>query len=130
MRNFVFLLTLGLFFHSCVPIGISSKYNIEELSFGSGGGFTGNVTMFRLTSDGTLYKNENFFKKISKKKLHNLYHDANTFKDFRLNSPDNIYSFIHIKSKMSTNRIVWSISTPNMDSNFIHLYKNLMSLTK
>jgi hypothetical protein len=115
-----------LFFNACICSNISYKTGIEEIHFGSGGGFTGAVKTYKITADAKLYENEKEIKKIDKKKTLELFKKANEFKDFYFNEPENIYSFIEIKTKEKTNRIVWAGGSIKVNQKIIVYYNNLL----
>jgi hypothetical protein len=106
---------------------IAIKTGIEEIQFGNGGGFTGAVKTHKLTADFKLYEKEKELKKISKKKTLEIFNQAKDLKDFSFNEPENMYSFIEIKTKEKTNRIIWANGSTKVDKKIIELYNNLIS---
>jgi hypothetical protein len=77
---------------------------IEEITFGSGGGFTGVVKTYKLTSCGKLFDDDTELEKVSSKKTFELFTQAKVLKDVDFNRPDNLYRFIEIKTKEKTNK--------------------------
>ena len=123
----LFLLTI---FNSCITGNISVKTGIEEISFRNGGGFTGAVKTYILKADGTLHHNETQLKKIDKKTTLELFQMAKELKDYSFNEPDNMYSFIEIKTKAKTNRIVWGFASKTINTTAIQLHNKITTLTK
>lgn len=109
---------------------IAVKTGIEEISFGSGGGFTGEVKTYKLTSECNLFEKETQLKKVESKKTFELFNQAKELKDVVFNEPDNMYSFIEIKTNEKTNRIVWAYGSTTVDKKVIELYNALLTTTK
>jgi hypothetical protein len=126
----LYFLISCIFFYSCLVKDISTITGIDEIAFGGGGGFTGEVVSYKLTSKGVLFKNDIYFKKIPRKKTVQLFKQASSFMDLDIDHPDNLYSFIHIKTNDKSNRITWSVTDQNINKNLIHFYNNLIILTK
>ena len=61
LKIFTSMIILLFLFNSCSVT--KNIYSIEKISFGNGGGFTGNVTEYTLDTNGTISK----FESISKK---------------------------------------------------------------
>ena len=116
--------------NSCATSKIAVDTGIEEITFGSGGGFTGVVKTYKLTSCGKLFEDDTELKKVSSKKTFELFKQAKVLKDLDFNRPDNLYRFIEIKTKEKTNRIVWSFGSMEIDKNALELYDSLISNTK
>lgn len=113
---------------SCTENKISEKTGVIEIRFGSGGGFTGEIKTYTLTANGKLLKINNKLIKIDLLKTLAIFDEAKEIKDYSFYDPKNIYSFIEIKSKNKTNRIVWAFGSKKIDKRVIELYKKLMSL--
>ncbi len=116
--------------NSCMTSKIAVKTGIEEISFGNGGGFTGEVKTYKLTADCKLFEKETEFKKVESKKTLELFNQAKELKDLNFNEPENMYSFIEIKTKEKTNRIVWAYGSTTVDKKVIELYNALLTTTK
>ncbi len=125
----IFTIILLAFLSSCATSKIA-KTGIEQISFGSGGGFTGEVKTYTLTSDSKLLEKGNEVKKLDSKKTLDLFNQAKELKEYSLNAPENMYSFIEIKTKEKTNRIVWGFGTTTVDKKVTELYNELTSTTK
>jgi hypothetical protein len=115
---------------SCMPSKIAVKTGIEEINFGNGGGFTGEVISNKLTADCKLFEKEKEFKKVETQKTLELFNQAKELKEIYFNESDNMYSFIEIKTKEKTNRIVWAYSSTTVDKKVIELYNALLTITK
>lgn len=109
---------------------IAVKTGIEEISFGNGGGFTGEVKTYKLTADCKLFEKGTEIKKVESKKTLEIFNQAKVLKDLNFNEPENLYSFIEIKTKEKTNRIVWAFGSTTVDKKIIELYNNLILTTK
>jgi hypothetical protein len=109
---------------------ITVNTGIEEITFGSGGGFTGAIKSFKLNTSGKLFENDTVIIKVSSKKTIELFNKAELLKDFEFNRPDNLYRFIEIKTKEKTNRIVWAFGSMEIDKKALELYDSLISNTK
>lgn len=102
---------------------------IKEINFGTGGGFTGEVKTYVLTTESKLLEKGKELKKVKSETTLSLYNKALVVKDYSFNEPDNIYMFIEIKTNEKTNRIVWHVGS-KIDDKIIELYNNLISITK
>lgn len=119
-----------IIFYSCTADKLVSKTGVDEINFGTGGGFTGQVNSFKLNPGGALFDKINRIKKVNSKATLEAFKKAQELKDYSFNSPENVYSFIEIKSKGKINRIVWSLSSSDVDKKVIDLHNSLMLLTK
>ena len=109
---------------------IAVETGIDEISFGYGGGFTGEVKTYNLTAKSKLIELEKELKKIDSKTTLSIFNDAKAIKDYTFNEPENMYSFIEIKTKDKTNRIVWAFSSKKVYKKATELHKRLMTLIK
>lgn len=121
---------LLLLFNSCITSKDISKTEIQEIQFGNGGGFTGELITYTLNRNGLLDKADSEIKKLKNKKTFEYFKVAQKLKDYKFNEPENMYSFLEIKTKNKTNRIVWHLGSNNIDHKVIELYNNLLSETK
>lgn len=118
---------------SCITGKNVSKTGIEEIRFGYGGGFTGKSTTYLLSASGHLSTQGNVkevLKKIDSKTTLSIFTKAQEIESVSLNEPDNVYSFVQIKTKNSTNRIIWAFGSTKVPKEIILLYDQLISLTK
>lgn len=109
---------------------IAVKTGIEEISFGNGGGFTGQVKTYTLTTDDKILDNGTEIKKIDSKKTLELYTKAKKLEGYSFNTPENMYYFIEIKTNGKVNRIVWGSNSTTVDKSVSELYNQLTSTTK
>jgi len=126
LYSILFLIILN----SCMTGKIAVKTGIDEINFGSGGGFTGEVKTYTLTADSKVLELEKELTKINSKETLKIFNEAKEIKDYTFNKPDNMYSFIEIKTKEKTNRIVWSFGSTTVDKKVTELHKRLMNLIK
>lgn len=124
----IYSVLIFIILSSCATGKIAIKTGIEEIRFGSGGGFTGEVKTYVLTSNNTLLEMEKELKKVDLKKTMELFKEAKGFINYTFNEPENIYSFIEIKTKEKTNIIVWSFGSLKVDKRITELHKKLMIL--
>lgn len=125
----LYSLLLLVMLNSCATSKIA-KTGIEQISFGSGGGFTGEVKFYTISADSKLLEKGNELKKLDSKKTLNLFTQATELKEYTFNAPENMYSFIEIKTKEKTNRIVWGFGSTTVNKKVTKLYNELTSTTK
>ncbi len=132
MKFISFLFTITLL--SCGMCKKNSETGPAQVLFGSGGGFTGAVISYSLSSDGALNKIEGekniSLKTIDKKTAEGLLTKAKALKDYHYNTPDNMNCFIEIKSKDFNEKYVWGMNAVKIDARLKQLYDDLMALTK
>ena len=126
----VFLILAG-----CASNQGSSQSGIESIKFGSGGGFTNVKTSYQLGSDGQLSKITDGLigspiKKVDRKTLQTILDQAKSLKILKYNEPENVYSFIIIKSNGVANEIVWGLGSQKVNSSVSTFYGQLIALTK
>jgi hypothetical protein len=126
----IYLLLLLSIFLSCSANKAIVKTSIEEIQFGSGGGFTGKEIIYTLNSKGKLTEGGKDLKQIDLKKTLLLFKIAKKFKTYSFNEPQNMYSFIVIQSKDNKNRIVWGLGSTKINKDVTDFYNQLISLTK
>jgi len=126
LYSILFLLILN----SCLTGKIAVKTGIDEIYFGSGGGFTGEVKTYTLTADNKLLELDKVLKKVDSKITLAIFNEAKEIKDYYFNEPENMYSFIEIKTKDKTNRIVWAFGSTKVDKKVIEIHTKLMTLIK
>lgn len=107
-----------------------SKTGVEEIKFGTGGGFTGVNTTYKLTSNAKLYKNNKALKEINLEKTSTFFKKAKSLKGYTYKKPGNIYSFIEIKTADHSNKIVWGSTQSQVKAEVIEFFKNLQLITK
>lgn len=119
----------------CCACGASSpavQTGIMSIDFGSGGGFTGAVMVYRLNESGQLMKMENGdlvpIKNVDKRQLNEILSKAAAFKAYSYQVPDNIYYYLKIKSSDGENYIVWAFGSDKIDAGVVALHTELMTL--
>lgn len=101
---------------------------IEEINFGSGGGFTGIENIYVLDKNGSIKdKDKNVVNELKKKEVLSIFENAKELADSKLNQPENMYSFITIISETDTNRLVWGQETSSVPPKILTLHENLMN---
>ncbi|MFZ4400932.1 MAG: hypothetical protein ACOYO1_12925 [Bacteroidales bacterium] len=126
----IYTLLICLILSSCITGKIATKTSIEEIQFGYGGGFTGEIKTFTLSANCKLFEKNKELKKVDAKIVLELFKKADELKEYTLNEPENIYSFIELKTKDKRNRIVWAYGSIKVDKNAIDLHNKLLLLTK
>ena len=129
-RGVFILLSVSIItMYSCVLGRDTAKSGISEITFGSGGGVTGRVVMYRLKPNGTVYNDNNErVTKLTKKETAYIYGKLSKYADYRYDNPSNMSCFIVITSKRKENRIVWAVmGDPHIDSEVVGLYERFMS---
>ena len=123
------IILLLLLLNSCATNKDILETNVMEIKFGNGGGFTGEIISYSLNEYGVIKQKSSEIKKINDKETLEFFKEANKLTDYKFNEPENMYSFIEIKTKNKTNRIVWHLGSNNIDSRVIELYNSLISKT-
>ena len=126
-------LLLLLLLHACATDKLAQQTGIEEITFGSGGGFTGKVTSYVLNTTGQLTEKENpkgLSKKLTRETTTECFKLAQELKTYSYKKPDNLYSFIEIRTKENTNRIVWGFGSTHVNERTTQLFNKLISQTK
>lgn len=117
---------------ACGASSPTAQTGIKSIDFGSGGGFTGAVSVYRLNESGQLMKMENGdsvpIKSVDKKQLNEILSKAATFKAYSYQVPDNVYHYLKIKSSDGENYIVWAFGSDKIDAGVVALHKELMTL--
>lgn len=124
MKNIIFIILSALVLCSCSTCKIAKQSAINEINFGTGGGFTGRVISYSLKSDGTLLKNDKQISKLSCDSLNSILELAEQLPKENLVYPDNTYSFIQIVWSDTTYNYTWSLGHP-LDEKITELYIKL-----
>jgi hypothetical protein len=123
---------------SCQSTRESDKSTGKGISFGSGGGFTGQETEYLLNSDGTLQKKGRFdpeaivlpaIKRSRAKKLFKQT-DVIAFEKISFNHPGNMYYFIRYKISGNIHEVVWGDAAYPVPPEIRQFYESLISTTK
>lgn len=118
----LFVVLIPLFLSSCAT-QVAKSNQIEEIRFGSGGGFTGKVTTYTLDRHGRILLEDQVIKKLSRKATRQLFSDASEI-DTKQQTPSNTYNFIHIRGNNIDHYYVWTIGN-KIDPELQQLYTNL-----
>lgn len=121
----IVIILLSVVCTACTAIGMKENNKVEEVSFGSGGGFTGEIITYTLNRDGNIYRNGSFMKRVPKKEVNRLFGKIRAISDYRYNIPHNMYNFLEINTKGKKNEIVWGILDKNIDSRVTAIYSEL-----
>ena len=108
MRNGIFIILSALVLSACSTCKVAKLSPIQEIQYGSGGGFTGNVTTYTLKSDGTLWQQEKQISKLSCDALSSIFELAEQLPKEDFVQPGNVYSFVKIISKDATYYYAWT----------------------
>lgn len=121
----VVIILLSVVCTACTTIGIMENNRVETVSFGSGGGVTGEIITYTLNRDGNIYRNGSFMKRVPKKEVNRLFGKIKAISDYRYNIPHNMYNFLEINTKGKKNEIVWGILDKKIDSRVTAIYSEL-----
>ena len=121
----IVIILLSVVCTACTTIGIMENNRVEEVSFGSGGGVTGEIITYTLNRDGNIYRNGSFMKRVPKKEVNRLFGKIRAISDYRYNIPQNMYNFLEINTKGKKNEIVWGILDKKIDSRVTAIYSEL-----
>ena len=134
MKNLAILILLVFAGSSCGVSKATTQPAIELIEFGGGGGFAGTVSKYILKADGQLTKSQGgamtLIKRLSNDSTREVFKKALEFVTYNYNNPDNVYSFINIKTKDVENHIVWGLGSNKIDQNLVSLFTELMALCK
>lgn len=106
-----------------------TRHDIKNIHFGTGGGITGAQDDNYITSEGAVYKQEQYIQTIKGEDLKIVLERAENLKSDTINNPGNIYNYIHFEENGVTYRYVWTSKTvikPELKS----WYDQLMSFIK
>ena len=134
MKRRLILITASLIINGCLANKAQTSVLVNTIEFGSAGGFAGSVTKYSLESNGQLSKKQNGatvpIKLISKKAVKDIFKRARKLESYKFNAPDDIYSFITLKTEKSENSIAWGLASTKVNDNVVKLYNELMALTR
>ncbi len=109
-------------------------YEKPMITFGSGGGFTGRVISYSLTSGGDLYTSNHdqytLLGKADKKVVNQIFANYKSLglKELMLDEPGNKYYFIEFKSKDINKNLKWGLN-PLDNKNLSVFYNILLDLS-
>lgn len=135
--KYFYLSVLIVIFASCSLTKQIEKTGYTSIAFGTGGGFTNQITTYTLSADGSLWKQNNlsndsiFIKKVKKVEVRDLFSKAQNqgLDTLHFTNPGNIYHFILISSRGKSNKIVWG-SDDNAPSVVRSYYSELSEISK
>ena len=115
-----------------------STTKIEKISFGNGGGFTGNVTEYTILPNGEIVKHESLtnektiIKKIDKKETIKVYNQISNlnYRTYTFNHPGNTYSFLKIVEEGKEYYISWGEPSKQVKEEIELFYIKLTNLVK
>lgn len=124
------LFILLLFSTSCSISKIEKTTTITNIYFGSGGGVTGEIVEYHLTSKGDIFKNNKKIKVLNSKMTIQIFKKAGEIKDIQFFDANNTYSYLRIQKKDgSENKIVWNITSTDLKSGIKDLHEQLIFLS-
>jgi len=141
MKKLLFALILTLPYLSCKTqekISSPDTYEREIISFGSGGGFTGEVKSYSILRNGQMFKNgsevsgvaSGELTKLEDKIVDQLFLNFVNLKlaEIKLDDPGNMYRFINYKENGNIHRIQWGGMKEEVPKNIKTFYKILNQL--
>ncbi len=132
-------LIIGLFFVACKSQRYSAdKLPDQQVLFGSGGGFTGEVTEYILLDNGQLFKKSSLkntmteMGQIKQKEAKQLMKEVEklNLEKTKVSEPGNMYYFVCIKNGDTEHKTTWGSATYEIDSTVQSLHKKLMTAAK
>lgn len=126
----VLLILLSLILTGCGFGKQLRSSEVQEIKFGTGGGFTAELKAFTLAPDGRLFENDQLKKRIDSSKTTALYNEAIEFLDDSLRESGNMYAFIELRHKNNVNRITWAYGSTKASEKLIEFHKKLMALNR
>lgn len=123
MKQLFFLFAIAL--SACGTV--KHKSGITTITFGNGGGFTGEVNTYVLSETGKLSKDGNELKTLSSEALLAIFTEAGNIDAAAVSDPGNMYFFLHITKEGTEIRYVWNNKT-NIDPKVKALHSRLSAL--
>lgn len=121
----------------------TKQYTMEEnpepmITFGSGGGFTGQSTFYTLFKNGQLYKKKGLrgehtpLENVKKKEVLQIFknYEVLNLAEVNINEPGNMSYFIEFKDENGVHRMTWGGNTTSPSNDLLLFYKLLMNTTK
>jgi len=138
MKYFPILLLIIIQFGCKSALLPPDKYQSAQISFGSGGGFSGEFHEYTLLDDGRLFKKSRDgmsfeeLKSVDKKLTKQIFDNITTFgiDKYQYNQPQNLYYFLAYSAHGETNKIVWSGQPENKLAIVNSIYKLLVTQSK
>lgn len=109
-----------------------------KITFGSGGGFTGQSTFYALFKNGQLYKKKGIkepyveLDKVDKKEAIQIFKNYEVLKiaEMEINEPGNLSYFIEYNDENGDHRLTWGGTAVKPSPDLLLFYKLLMKTTK
>jgi hypothetical protein len=118
---FIFLILNACVAQSVIPPVAPA----EEILFGSGGGFAGQINTYKLTADGKVFFNNDQIQVMDSTPVSSLFEQAQQWLSYHFDQPDNMYNFLEIRTKERSNRIVWGMTSTEIDPQLKAFYEKL-----
>ncbi len=139
-KKSLFMASIALIFLTLSNCSVNKSLNnklVNEITFGSGGGFTGAVIKYQIKSSGEITKINSIdnktilFKTINRRKFKEINKKVNKLTEAQLkyNQPENIYYFIEIDNGVKT-IITWGENNKEAPLEIKQLYAYLNILIK
>lgn len=133
--NSILVLLLLLIMVTCRSGQVDLEtYVGKQLSFGNGGGVTGQVTRYILLENGQLFSynsltkaNKNL-KKLPRRKVRQLFAQADSLIGQPFSQPGNRYRFIEVKTPSATSRVTWDGAGESPPAGIEAFYQTLLKL--
>jgi len=140
-KKILIALILAMSMTAFKTITIKKEINLTDINlitFGSGGGFTGAVTKYQINSKGEILEIKTFekttrqIKKISKNELKTINKKINKLSgdQLKFNHPGNLYYFIEFEKEKKKINITWGDPTFTEPKEVKELYEYLNTLIK
>lgn len=140
MKQYLLLLLVLPFLLGCKSSTLYTMNSLpdEQLTFGSGGGFSGATTTFILLKNGQVFKRESLTQKTQEiamtgaGKAKSLYKRAIKLglDTLQIKEPGNLYYFIGLKTEGVDNQITWGSGDYDLSADLEAFYKDLQQVTK
>ena len=108
MRKYL-LVFIPVIFVACSTCKIAKQTYIQEIQFGTGGGFTGAVTTYTLKSNGKLLRQSDVISKAPCDSVNLFFELADQLPKEDFVRPGNTYSFVRVILRSGTYYYSWSI---------------------
>lgn len=131
----IIFLVLSFVIVSCSSQEKLANYKDVEISFGSGGGYTGQEIVYTINSDGEVFMSDNLknetteLPKLKTKKTLELFEQLTEINigSLDFNHPGNMYSFIQETKEGKSKKIVWGDGQETPPKTVLEYYQLLNS---
>lgn len=124
--NWAILLIVAFLWQGCSVNKAIQQTEVQEITFGYGGGITQDVTSYVIKSNGIVLQKDKIIRKIPKDELAEIYEDAANLGN-SFNYPQNTFSFIKVSKTNGESYYCWGDVTAIP---IITLFAKLNSYTK